>query len=92
MGDLTHVQPPHFAMITPSSLEVLFPALCYHYQLIFLDLVIPFSKELNDQPSNDSDDESSSSSAPPIPLLIAMEREARVAQSNEDIKLWLSKT
>lgn len=57
-----------------------------------LDLVIPFSKELNDLPWNDSDDESSSSSCPPIPLLIAMEREARVLQSNEDVKVWLSKT
>lgn len=64
----------------------------YHYQLIFLDLVITFSKELNDLPWNDSDNELSSSSAPPIPLLIAMERKARVAHSNENVKLWLSKT
>lgn len=78
--------------ITPSFLEVLSLVFFYHYQLIFLDLVIPFSKELNDLPWNDSDNELSSSSAPPIPLLIAMERKARVAHSNEDVKLWLSKT
>jgi len=66
------------------------PPLPHDYSELSGVLVIPFSKELNDLPW--SDDESSSSSCPPIPLLIVREREAKIAQSNEDVKVWLSKT
>lgn len=78
-------------MVPPSTLEVISPVLCYHCQLTFLDLVIYYPEELAGEPWNDSDDNLSSSPPPPIRFLVDMEMKAKVAQSNEDVKLWLSK-
>ena len=47
---------------------------------------------MNDEPWPDSDDNWSSSPPPPIPFLVEMEVEAKIAQSNKDVELWLSKT
>ncbi len=94
MWDLTQVQHTHHPshpMITPSTLEVISPVLCYHYKLTFLALVIHYPEELADEPWNDDDDDYDSSPPPPIPFLIDIEIKAKVAQSNEDVKLWLSK-
>lgn len=60
-----------------------------HYcQLKFLALVINYPKELDDEPWNDSDADWYSSPPPPISFLVDIEVEAKIAQSNEDVKLW----
>lgn len=74
--------PLHLA-ITLGTLEVISPVSCCHYQLKFLALVIPYPKELVDEPWADKDDEWQSSPPPPIPFPVDIEIKARVAQSNE---------
>lgn len=43
------------------------------------------------EPWSDSEDNRSSSPPPPIPFLVEMEVEAKIAQSKEDVELWLRK-
>ena len=61
MWNLAQVLTIH-PMITPSTLEVIFSVLCYHYQLTFLVLVIHYLEELAYEPWNDDDDNYGSSS------------------------------
>lgn len=92
--DLTQAQHPHRlsrSMISPHTLVVIPPVLCYHCQLTFLALFIHCPKELADEPWSDSDDNRSSSPPPPIPFLVEMEAEAKVRRSNEAVELWLGK-
>lgn len=81
--------PSHLS--THSTLGVISSALCYHYQLTFLALVIHYPEELADEPWNDEDDEYYSSPPPPIPFLVDIEIKAKLTQLNEDVKLWLRK-
>lgn len=77
-------------MIPPIILIVISPVLCYHCQLTFLALVIYCLYKMAYEPWNKFDDNRSSSPPPPIPFL-EMEVKAKIAQSNEDVGLWLSK-
>lgn len=93
MWDLTLSQHTHHPShpITLSTMEVISQFLGYHYQLTFMALVIHYSKELADKPWTDKDDDWYSSSPPPIPFLVDIEIKAKLAQSNEDFRLWISK-
>lgn len=47
--------------------------------------------EFGDEPWDDDDTDYGNGPPPPIPGLVEMEIKARVDESNEDVKLWLSK-
>lgn len=57
---------------------------------MILVLIINVPPEWADEPWDD-DDHDYYSAPPPIPWLIDIENKAKIAQSNEAVKLWLNK-